>query len=166
MGPSREKFSFPPDGMIPESLRGKDVSRFPADRRSWQDAAEFCLRLSQSAEEQRAGRAYRLPTEAQWEYACRAGTTKPWASGAPMEPPVINQQPHPVDEGERNPWGVCDLRGILQEMCSDWYGSNYYQESPVDDPQGPASGRGAPSVVLPSVRGPRAPSGVALSEAN
>ena len=77
MGPSREKFSFPPDGMIPESLRGKDVSRFPADRRSWQDAAEFCLRLSQSAEEQRAGRAYRLPTEAQWEYACRAGTTKP-----------------------------------------------------------------------------------------
>jgi hypothetical protein len=142
MGPSREKFSFPPDGMIPENLRGKDVSRFPADRRNWQDAAEFCLRLSQSPEEQRAGRVYRLPTEAQWEYACRAGSTKPWASGAAMEPPVINQQPHPVDEGERNPWGVCDLRGVLQELCSDWYGSDYYRESPVDDPQGPASGRG------------------------
>ena len=142
MGPSREKFSFPPDGMIPEKPSRQKRQPLP---RGPQELAG-CRRVLLAALAVCGGTAGgpRLPAADRGTMGVCLPRRHHQALGfrRPMEPPVINQQPHPVDEGERNPWGVCDLRGILQEMCSDWYGSNYYQESPVDDPQGPASGRG------------------------
>ena len=59
-------------------MAGQDTKRFPVETVSWQDADEFCWRLSEMPEEQSAGRRYRLPSEAQWEYACRAGSTGRW----------------------------------------------------------------------------------------
>jgi len=137
--------------LAPGAVRAgtEDTSRHPAGRVSWAQAAEFCLRLSQLPEERRAGRVYRLPTEAQWEYACRAGTTTTWSFGNNAATMVdyawtgrnANGTTHPVGEKKPNPWGLYDMHGNVSEWCMDWYDETYYRASPVDDPQGPAVGR-------------------------
>jgi formylglycine-generating enzyme required for sulfatase activity len=95
-----------------------------------------------------------LPTEAQWEYACRAGTTTAYSFGDDASKLdnyawyVDNKPKHwegPEGPGlvgtkSPNPWGLYDMHGNVQEWCSDWYASNYYSTSPNDDPTGPASG--------------------------
>jgi formylglycine-generating enzyme required for sulfatase activity len=115
---------------------------------SWNDAREFCLWLS--AREQRN---YRLPTEAQWEFACRAGTTTTWSIG--NDPSRLaesawygrDRKTGPDDTGKRlpNPFGLHDMHGNVPEWCVDWHMVDFYQRAPKNDPveldQGIAQGR-------------------------
>ncbi len=135
--------------------------RHPVVNVTWNDAVAMCQWLSQ-----REGRRYRLPSEAEWEYACRAGTTTRYHSGdapedlvrvanlfdaacRPLFPQwgkfaVAGDDRHaftaPVGSYQPNAWGLCDMHGNVWEWCADWYAHDYYRESPADDPAGPESG--------------------------
>jgi hypothetical protein len=120
-----------------KSVMGKDPSGykgdyFPVQFVSWNDAQEFIRRLN----EKNDGYIYRLPTEAEWEYACRAATT-----GDMTYYEVALDKIHTVGYRHANDWGVYDMQGNVSEWCQDWYDQNYYGQSPAMDPQGPASGK-------------------------
>ena len=91
---------------------------------------------------------YRLPTEAEWEYACRAGTKTDYSFGNDNDlldqygwyTSNSSQQAHPVGLKAPNPWGLYDMHGNVSEICQDWYHEDYYGQSPTDDPRGPSSG--------------------------
>ena len=133
-------------GSNPSRFSGDD--RLPVDAVSWEDASEFCRKLSALAEEKGAGRSYRLPTEAEWEYACRAGSTTEFCFGEEEEQLVdyawyssnSENKTHPVCGKQPNTWGLYDMCGNLCEWCLDWYGAGYYRQSPTDDPPGPSTG--------------------------
>ncbi len=134
---------------------GTDLNR-PVDQVSWFDATEFCRRLSE-----KEGRRYRLPYEAEWEYACRAGSTTRFWFGDLLEcddetvsdPPecpnatgymlLPNELQYPtlltVAQKKPNPWGLYDMHGLSAEWCQDWYGP--YPKGPVVNPTGPPAGR-------------------------
>ena len=87
---------------------------------------------------------YRLPTEAEWEYACRAGTDGPYDFGRADKlrqyawmAENSNQKTHPVGQKKPNAFGICDLYGNVSEWCEDVYSPTYYKESPALDPHGP-----------------------------
>ena len=125
-----------------------DPSNFKGDLRpvecvSWDEAVEFCDRLSQ-----RTGRQYRLPSEAEWEYACRAGTTSPFYCGETITTDIANYDGNriygrgvtgksrgettPVDHFKMaNPWGLCDMHGNVFEWCLDHWHNNY-EGAPTD----------------------------------
>jgi formylglycine-generating enzyme required for sulfatase activity len=127
---------------------------------NWDDAVAFCDWLSR-----KEGKRYRLPTEAEWEYACRAGTKTPRYNGKdserlvevanvadasmreiyylPQGLPGSDGYPFtaPVGQFEPNRFGLYDMYGNVCEWCSDWLDDAYYAKSPVDDPQGPGSGK-------------------------
>jgi len=138
-----------------QRVMGNNPSRFlvggpsaPVDQVAWYDALEFCRRLSALPKEKSAGRVYRLPTEAEWEYACRAGTATRWFFGDNESEfgffgwhrQNCGQQTRPVAQKRPNAWGLYDMCGNVWEWCNDRYGSGYYANSPIDDPTGPASG--------------------------
>ena len=104
---------------------------------SWNDAVAFCKWLSG-----KEGKTYRLPTEAEWEYACRAGTTTRYYSGD--DPETVTKVGHtaPVGKLKPNAFGLYDMYGNAWQWCADWYGAEYYAKSPVDDPTGSDSGVG------------------------
>jgi formylglycine-generating enzyme required for sulfatase activity len=128
---------------------------------TWNDAVAFCQWLSRQE-----GKTYRLPTEAEWEYACRAGTDTRYnfgddptglakaaktthSGGRACFPAVQNLKipkdasnpfTAPVGSFRPNRWGLYDMHGNAWEWCADWYGEDYYSKSPVDDPKGPATG--------------------------
>jgi formylglycine-generating enzyme required for sulfatase activity len=121
----------------------------PASLMSWIDANLFTRKLNK---EQDAP--YRLPTEAEWEYACRAGTTAPYSFGV-HEGFQLQEHAwfvtncyqnkenyaHPVGTRKPNAWGLHDMHGNLWEFCSDWYGAYPFpDDGPVTDPKGPESG--------------------------
>ncbi len=124
--------------------QGPDAPRRPVESVSWDDCARFIARLNALG----VGR-FRLPTEAEWEYAARAGTTTrfPWGD----DPKDFETHrfawansrsyavTHPVGAKPPNPWGLYDLHGNVWEWCSDWYGP--YPAGPLTDPAGPAEGR-------------------------
>ncbi len=124
------------------SASGKDM---PVEQVSWDDAMVFCQKLT--AQEQAAGRlpagyAFTLPTEAQWEYACRAGTTGPYAGNLDAMAWYADNSghtTHPVGRKQPNAWGLYDMHGNVWEWCADWYGGSLLGGS-VTDPTGPASG--------------------------
>ena len=122
-----------------------DSSNHPVDRVSWEDAVEFCKRLSELPEERSAGRVYRLPTEAEWEYACRSGSSAPFGFGG-LElandygwfNSNSNGLSQPVGQKDMSDWGLYDMHGNVMEWCSDWAGD--YPEDAVSDPTGPKEG--------------------------
>jgi formylglycine-generating enzyme required for sulfatase activity len=127
-------------------IRKSDSSMYPVDRVSWYDAVEFCKKLSALPEEKAAGRVYRLPTEAEWEYACRAGSDTAYCFGNDEESLSdyawykynSGGQTHPVGEKRPNAWGLYDMHGNQWEWCSDLYGE--YPKGAVSDPTGPRGG--------------------------
>ena len=134
---------------IVKMMMGTDTRRHPVDTVNWDEALEFCRRLSALPAERAAGRTYRLPTEAEWEYACRAGTTTRWFSGDDdvqvLDYAWCNANPrrgmtHPVGENKPNAWGLYDMHGNVNQWCSDWFGADFYKHSPASDPTGPSSG--------------------------
>jgi formylglycine-generating enzyme required for sulfatase activity len=120
---------------------GKDC---PVEMVSWDDIQEFMKKLNKMEKTD----TYRLPTEAEWEYACRAGSTSEWCFGD-IESFLgeyawydynSQEQTHPVGQLKSNAWGLYDMHGNVWEWCQDWYGE--YPAGPVTDPTGPASGEG------------------------
>jgi formylglycine-generating enzyme required for sulfatase activity len=139
----------------------------PVAHMAWSDAAAFCEWLTR-----KEGKTYRMPTEAEWEYACRAGTTTLFHSGDDLQglatvgnmkdftyhsnwsgpKPVFKSGPTalsardyfvytaPVGSFRSNAFGLFDMHGNINEWCYDWFGADYYAESPEDDPQGPPGG--------------------------
>lgn len=120
----------------PAYFKGEDL---PVEQVSWEDAVEFCARLSKAT-----GKTYRLPTEAEWEYAARAMTTGPYAGDEVDEMGWYDSNSanttHPVGRKKANGFGLYDMHGNVWEMCMDWYSENYYTQSPGTDPAGPSSG--------------------------
>jgi len=122
---------------------------------SWNDAVEFCKKLTEM--EKNAGRlpqgmSYQLPTEAQWEYACRAGTTTVYSWGDSISSSNANyerfrwvdskfqeNETTPVGKYPSNPWGFHDMHGNVREWSADWYGFTD-RSGAVTDPEGLASG--------------------------
>ncbi|MGA2622049.1 MAG: SUMF1/EgtB/PvdO family nonheme iron enzyme, partial [Thermoguttaceae bacterium] len=137
--------SFSNGGQDAAKVANQDTSTFPVEMISWDDATEFCRRLSALPNEKAAARHYRLPSEAEWEYACRAGTQTSrymgdeklladhaWFAGT--------TGPHPVGLKRPNAWGLCDMYGNAGEWCADWFEPSYYARSPLCDPPGPPVG--------------------------
>lgn len=149
-----------------------DDPNCPVDNVTWFSALEYCNRLSEmegyspyyeiNVQKRRTnglvdaanvkilgGDGYRLPTEAEWEYACRAGSISPWCFGDQVME-VSNyawyfensqNESHPVGQKKPNAWGLFDMHGNLLEWCYDWYGEFYYQQcNDIEDPLGPETG--------------------------
>lgn len=118
-------------GNNPSKHKGDDL---PVEVVSWEDAQVFCLKAG-----------LQLPTEAEWEYACRAGSTGPYAGSGVLDemgwhPENSGGKTHPVGQKKPNAWGLYDMHGNVDEWCADWYDSRYYAKSPLMDPKGPVSG--------------------------
>jgi formylglycine-generating enzyme required for sulfatase activity len=137
-------------GVNPSYFKGN--LNLPVDSVSWTQAMEFCRRITES--ESKAGRlpegfTYRLPTEAEFEFASRAGTTNRYSFGDDFDYVLINDHawydknsggaPHPVGQKKPNPLGLHDIHGNVWEWCLDWYGDRY-PGGAVSDPRGPATG--------------------------
>jgi formylglycine-generating enzyme required for sulfatase activity len=128
----------------------------PAEQVRWGEALQFCRSLSALPEEKKAGRTYRLPSEAEWEYACRAGTTTPCNVGDPLSSKQANFNGNfPYGGADKGPflgrtakvgsyspnaWGLYDMHGNVYQWCNDWYDPDYYKKSPRDNPKGPEQG--------------------------
>ena len=142
------------------SLGFEQTDEHPVVNVSWNDAVAFCEWISR-----KEGKTYRLPTEAEWEYACRAGTTTRYWSGDNPEKlagagnvrdaTLKTKFPKwghtirahdgyvftsPVGSYRANPFGLYDMHGNAWQWCADWYGEKYYAASPLEDPIGPDSG--------------------------
>jgi serine/threonine protein kinase len=117
-----------------------DLTKQPVAGVSWEDADAFCRWLSKKAPAGEEPQQYDLPTEAQWEYACRAGTDGVWscAAAALSEHAIVEQQgqPFPAAVGLRRPnaFGLFDMHGNVDEWCRDWHNHNFYARSPLIDP--------------------------------
>lgn len=131
------------------SVLGQSVPRrsswqVPVSGLSWQDAVLFCKMLSGLPEEKKAGRVYRLPTEAEWEYACRASSNDQffWGNSFGLRDEYVQTAWPALLRGVKKPntWGLYDMQGGLTEWCNDWYSPTYYQSSPKVDPKGPITG--------------------------
>ena len=113
----------------------------PVTEASWNDAVKFCDWLSKKEK-----KTYDLPTEAQWEYACRAGTTTAYSFGDDAKAlgdydwytDNSRLQTHPVGGKKPNPWGLYDMHGNVRQWCADWYGP--YSKDDIKDPQGGNNG--------------------------
>ena len=128
-----------------EAVMGMNYSEFkgpdrPVENVSWYDAQEFLRRLNTRQD----GYRYRLPTEAEWEYAARAGTTSAFSGPAEQMGWYYENsaaRTHPVGQKQANPWGIYDMSGNVWEWTLDWYDEAYYRASPVSNPAGPPKGR-------------------------
>ncbi len=120
----------------------------PVEMVSWNDAVAFCKKLSKRPEEKKQGRGYWLPTEAEWEYACRAGSKKAYCFGEDVAlldhyacyGRLEEGHPQPVGQLKPNAWGLYDVHGNVWQWCLDVYQPNYYAVAPKRDPQGPKTG--------------------------
>ncbi len=148
-----------------QKIMGANPSRWkgeknPVEQLRWSDAVKFCNKRSEFEGFQPCydlktlrcdfvANGYRLPTEAEWEYACRAGTTSAYFFGD--NPSKLgdyawfdkNSGGHPRAVGQKqpNPWGLYDMTGNVWEWCNDFYKVDYYQESPRENPKGPNEGQ-------------------------
>ncbi|MDA8990389.1 SUMF1/EgtB/PvdO family nonheme iron enzyme [Opitutales bacterium] len=137
-------------GTNPSEFNATGNGNRPVEKVNWTEAVAFCTQLT--TQEQAAGRlpvgwAYVLPTESQWEYACRAGTTTAYSWGNTIASSNANwnhgadpNQTVDVGQFSANPWGFFDMHGNVWEWTADWYQATYPTGNPVVDPSGPASG--------------------------
>ena len=115
----------------PSHFKGASL---PVDSVSWEDTALFLKRLNARD----ARHAWRLPTEAEWEYACRAGgQQEPGLAAIAWYKANSGDQTQPVATKEPNAWGLYDMQGNVAEWVQDWYSPDYYEDSPTTDPKGP-----------------------------
>ena len=122
---------------------GGEDAALPAAGVSWKDATEFCRKLSEAT-----GRRYRLPTEAEWEFAARAGSTTAYCFGDEAtnldeyawHAHNADRAAHPVSQKKPNAWRMADMHGNVWEWCADRYASGYYSVSPTENPGGPDAG--------------------------
>jgi formylglycine-generating enzyme required for sulfatase activity len=132
-----------------QAVVGRNTSDFrgwkdPAENISWNQCQGFIHQLNKRV----PGHEFRLPTEAEWEYACRAGGRGRYGFGDDESQLAkyawyssnSDGHPHPVGWKKPNPWGLYDMHGNVAEWCQDRYGADYYQHSPAEDPPGPATG--------------------------
>ena len=144
---------------VVKTLSDEDIANLPVESFTWQEANEFCEELSKLIPEKNKNHRYRLPTEAEWEYACRAGSDTAFSFGAHLNGANSNvdgTSPYEVASGgpfqkrtevvgrsgPANPFGLFDMHGNVWEWCHDFYEDAYYSQSPAKDPQGPATGSG------------------------
>jgi formylglycine-generating enzyme required for sulfatase activity len=146
---ARNPSHFSATGGGRQRLAGADPSNWPVESVAYADAVEFCERLTARPDEKSAGRVYRLPTEAEWEYACRAGTTSRFFTGDVLLPRAARcdfgpaggvpqpKTPAAVGSLSANEWGLFDMHGNVAEWCLDWH-----SEAPAGgvDPRGPQQG--------------------------
>ncbi len=128
-------------GSNPAHFKGRSN---PVEKVGWDEVQVFLKKLRK-----KEGRSYRLPTEAEWEYAARAGSESKYSFGNAAE--QLGQyawyennsgsKTHPVGQKLPNAWGLYDMHGNVNEWCADWYDENYYGSSPKQDPSGPSSGQ-------------------------
>ncbi|MFA6293661.1 MAG: formylglycine-generating enzyme family protein [Victivallales bacterium] len=129
-----------------EAVMGKNPSSFkfpdnPVENVLWKEAAEFCENLSEKTKKK-----VRLPSEAEWEYACRAGTATLYSFRGNLADYAwfndnAGKKTHPVGLKKPNPAGLYDMHGNVWEWCSDWYEEKYYANAKTVDPQGPDTGK-------------------------
>ena len=130
----------------------KSNPRHAVSHVSWEDCQDFLKKLNSQLRVPNS--AFRLPTEAEWEYACRAGATTRFYYGDDLDYSKLGEYAwydknawgggdkyaHPVGQKKPNGWGLHDMHGNVWEWCQDWYGEDYYGKSPSADPKGPSSG--------------------------
>ncbi|MBX9681143.1 MAG: SUMF1/EgtB/PvdO family nonheme iron enzyme [Gemmataceae bacterium] len=153
--------AFSSKGRFAERVKGLDTREHPVDSVSWLDAIRFCNRLSERANLPAyyriandavtivGGNGYRLPTEAEWEYACRAGASSTWSFGEDEQRLTdfawyaanSLDRPHAVATKNPNAWGLFDMYGNLPEWCWDRYDEQYFARMPASDPPGSGTGR-------------------------
>jgi uncharacterized protein (TIGR02996 family) len=156
MGTNPSRFCATGSGR--ERVKGLDTSDFPVEQVSWKDAQAFLEELAARPEEKGKGWQYRLPSEAEWEYACRGGASSstPFCFGEALSSAQANfNGAHPYGGAEEGPnlgrtcpagsyrpnaWGLFDMHGNVWEWCKDWYAEDYYGNSPAQDPLGPSNG--------------------------
>lgn len=127
-------------GSNPSNFIGKDN---PVETVSWDEAQAFCKKVAEQSKQ-----TVRLPTEMEWEYACRGGTNTLYYSGdtdkdldrVAWYSGNIKNTTHPVGQKEPNAFGLYDMHGNVWQWCQDWYGEDYYSTSPAEEPQGPVTG--------------------------
>jgi formylglycine-generating enzyme required for sulfatase activity len=145
MGKNPSYYSRKGDGS--DVVAGQETGNFPVEQVSWRDAVEYCEKLSAMPEERQARRAYRLPTEAEWELACRAGTKTVFNSGDRLSPkqanirgdrPYLDSETGPslgrttsVGSYKPNAYGLFDMHGNVAEWCSDYYDRTWFASSAV-----------------------------------
>jgi formylglycine-generating enzyme required for sulfatase activity len=149
---------FSKDGGGKNQVIGVNTDDFPVEMVSWEDAVQFCKKLTERDRKKPAGWIYRLPREAEWEYACRGGAPsyQIYHFGNSISGKEANCDGNaPYGVGEKtvplnrtckvgnyppNRFGLHDMHGNVWEWCLDWYDRDYYRKSPPTDPQGPPNG--------------------------